>query len=401
MNLLAQATAEERVFVVFEVFLVVLIGAGILFALYVLIYLGLSPLLLAGGGEGSKRAHRVMSGYLIVAPLVLSNLVAVFGLFAIQLAAIHWLYGAWAGPQRILERAFAAAGGSAPDGVQAEIVSRLRACAPLQSAGYGGPMEVLTSIVWLLTHAINWVILLSLLVAMLRDLGVTSWSFLAAPVQREIHGRPWGELIRTALMRFLHLLFYTIFAGALFVAGAVGVMALGWLTLRMIASLLVDYLNEIAAATSGFLPFALLGSFYVCMMEVLVLFLLITGLLAFVVSRSISLQIEQALSRHLGLPLAEVPPPKLWAPVRASALLLGKIFVAVLPVWLLMKVAVYLPLLLSAPIGVFAHLFSFNVVLFLLKAHRDLKPLLVEAWAGRPWLRPPEAKAPAPAPANP
>src|SRR5262245_28231162 len=150
MLTLAQATAEERGFIVFKVFLVVLVAAGVLFAVYLLLYIAATPLLML---TGARRAHRVMTGYVLVTPLVLSNLVTIFGLFAVQLVAIHWLYGGVAGPQRVLERAFVDAGGSVPGGVQAAIIARLRASSGLQGSGYGGLMESLTRLVWICTQA--------------------------------------------------------------------------------------------------------------------------------------------------------------------------------------------------------------------------------------------------------
>lgn len=385
--LIAQATATERGLFLVHAFLWLLTGCAIVVALYVLAYLVIAPVLAAAGTPGLQRLRRILTGYLIVAPLVLYNLVAVFVLFTLQFVAVQWLYGTVANPHRIFGSAFEVVGGGAPHGVQAEIVDRLKRSAGFRSSAYYGPTAGLSRFMWTATGAFNWVILFALLLAMLRDLAVTSWAFLAAPIQREVQGRPWGELVRRALARFLHVLLYTIVACGFFAFCALGLFVLGWATLRMIAGLLVTYLAAIESASGGFLPFLLLGSFYACMLEVLGAFILVTTLLSFIASRSISLQLEDGLAQVMRLPRSTALEPKLWQPLRASGLLLGKVFVATVPIWMIMAFVAgpLLPLAVSAPVGALLHLVAFNVLLALLRAHRNLKPLVVEAWTGRPW----------------
>jgi hypothetical protein len=342
-------------------------------------------------------------GYLIVGPLILINLMLVFGLFAAQFIAVQGIYNSAANPQKIFEKAFQDAGGFlAGKSPEKAVAERL---------GVGGvPSPVvagLTRAVWFCYGGVQWGILLFLLFAMLRDLGMTSWAFLAAPYQREVQGRPWMELIRGALSRFLHIFLYSLFATVFFAITGLGVLVVSWLTLRMVAGLLVTYL--VAVSSGSALATLLFASFYVAMLEILALLFLATGLLSFIASRSISLHVEKTLGQFFDLPLTNAVIPKLWPPTKGAALLMGKVLAATVPTWLLMGFVVgpFFPLVLASPLGAVFHIAGFNVALALMGAHRDLKPLLVEAWAGRPWSRsvppvvpgaPPPIPGPEPAP---
>ncbi len=388
--LLAEVTADRGLFLG-RAFFWILVGTGGLYGLFLILYALAARIV-------SPKARRILTGYAIAGPLILINLVFVFCLFAAQYLTINWIYGTAASPQRVFESAFKSAGGAmAGETPENVLLGRL------SSGSNPSPfMAGLTRIVWSCYGGVQWGILFFLLFAMLRDLGITSWAFIAAPYQREVKGRPWGELIRTAIARFLHIFLYTLFAGIFFLASGIGVMVVSWLTLRMIAGLMLTYLGAIQ--TGGTMATLLFGSFYIAMLEILGLLFLATGLLSFIASRSISLNIEKTLAQFFDLPVTTSLIPKLWPPTQGAAKLLVKVLAATIPIWLVMGFVVgpFLPLVISAPLGALLHVVALNVVLGLMKAHRDLKPLVAEAWAGRPWARvqSPESKLPDPAPAS-
>jgi hypothetical protein len=401
VHLLAQATIGERSLVITGVFAWVLLSVAIVYALFVLIYVFAGPIV-------SPKARRVMTGYVIAGPLILLNLVIVFALFVGQFVAVQWIYGSAANPQRVLETAFRDAGpdysGQPPLTI---ILDEIRGDGPPSPFATG-----FTKVVWFCLGGANWAILFFLVFAMLRDLGVTSWSLIAAPYQREIHNEPWWDLIKRALSRFLYILLYTIFAGGFFALSGIGVMSISWLILRMVAGTLVTYIR--AVEHGGTLAFILFGTFYVTMLEILGLLFIVTGLLSFIASRSISLNIEKTLAQFFGTPVPTVSIPKLWPPLKGAALLMGKVFLAMVPIWLVMAfpIGMFFPLFLSAPVGAVFHVIVLNLILGILRIDKDLKPLLVEGWAGRPWAtskpaadappappEPPKDIAPAPPPA--
>jgi hypothetical protein len=380
----------DRVSFLATAFLSVLTGTAAVMALYILAYILVAPILALSNTPAADRARRIMTGYLFVGPFILVNLAVVFGLFAMQYVAVQWIYGTAANPHLVFERAFAVAGGAAGRAPELVVLQRL---------GSGGEpsavMVLFTKVVWACYGGVAWGIVAFLVFSMFRDLGVTSWSLAAGPVRRVVHEWTWWRLIKEALARFLHVALYTFFSGFFYVASAVVVLGVSWLTLRMLAGLLVTYL---AAVSGGWTAFTLLGSFYVVMLEVLGGLFFATGLLSFIASRVIGLRVELAMSWVFGLPRPVAVIPRLWPTLQASGLLLGKVLVAVVPLWLVMGfvVAPLFPAIISAPFGALLHLAGFNLLLWLMRAHRDLKPLVAEAWAGRPWSVPARESSPAP-----
>ena len=355
-----------------------------------------APILALSNTPAADRARRVMTGYLFVGPFILVNLAIVFGLFAMQFVAVQWIYGTAANPHLIFEGAFAVAGGHEGRAPEIAVLHRL------SSGGPPSPlMAGLTRVVWTCYGGVAWGIVAFLAFSMFRDLGVTSWSLAAGPVRRVVQGWTWWRLIKEALARFLHVAIYTFLSGFFYVLSAVIVLGVSWVTLRMVAGLLVTYL---AAVSGGWTAITLLGSFYVVMLEVLGGLFFATGLLSFIGSRVIGLRVEMAMAWIFALPRPTAVIPRLWPTLQASGLLLGKVLVAVVPLWLVMGfvVAPLFPAVISAPFGALLHLVGFNALLWLMRAHRDLKPLVVEAWAGRPWaVTPTEPAPPSPTPAVP
>lgn len=377
-----------------DTFVVLLVVLGVILVLFWLTCAGLIPALRQHRHEHKDASTwaDVLKGYLVVSPIFLVNVVLVYILASLQVVFINHTYSRMVNPGRIFARTLE----DALDDAKSEVVSRIgvkihenpreamrqivRNLSDFRGSWYYSVIDVEGNAGWSLYQFGDVVLLAIVLVALLRQLALTSWHLLTFPVKRRTAGETWELLIRRTGAEIVEMLLYTVLAALFLFVCALLFAFINAMTLYLMARLLVQLASEVilAAEVGSLWIYLLLQAFTFMLFEVAFLLTAATGLLAFAATKTLRLRLERACCRwfHLEPPREEIRP--LRTSMRATVLLLLKTCGATFGVGSLLAFVVLpiLPIWLSVPYAIYFEIVSFNIALYLMGVHRDLRDLL-------------------------
>ncbi|MBI2901548.1 MAG: hypothetical protein HYY17_15295 [Planctomycetes bacterium] len=337
---------------------------------YAALYLVCLPFLLLAR---RTKVLRVLTLHLFVLPILLAALQATFIIFAWQVRII-WSASRGSMPphealrvglREKLRREGLAAPGSGDDPYRMLIDSS----PGFAQSGYAGAAR------WTVRAAGR-----ALSVYDLALLAVLLASFLAVviPVSVDILGHPWRRegflrMLWTVFRRLLAMLLYLLLGGIVFTLFA---LLFNWLTYLMtgLASGLIADVSFAAARESGFFVFLQVLAAAVFLVETTTVLALSMVSLSLATSAGIKLRLNAWL---LGEPR---PAARMRDAVAGFLKLAFKLAVVGAVAFLSVRTALWLLGSTALPLCVLIETLGFNAALWLLRAHRDAKRLVVACW---------------------
>lgn len=395
---LAAADPMDTLIVFLEdTFVVLLVVVGAILVLFWLTCAGLIP---------AMRHHRhedkyastwmdILKGYLVVSPIFLVNVVLVYILAALQVVLVNHTYREMVNPGRLFARTLE----SALDEAKPEVVSRIgtkidenpkeamrqitRNLSDFRNSGYYDVIDVEASIGWNFYKFGDVILLAIILFTLLRQLGLTSWHLLTFPIRRRKDGEDWGMLARRTGSEIVEMILYTVLAAVFLFACAILFAFINALTLYFMAHLLLTCAKEVimtamTSSVGSMWIFLLLQAFTFMLFEVALILTVGTGLLALAATKTLRLRLDRWACGWFKLPPPQEEIRKLRTPLRAALMLLLKTCGATFAFGGLLAFVVLplLPIWLSVPYAIYFEIVSFNIALYLMRAHRDLRILL-------------------------
>lgn len=356
---------------------------GIVFLLYLAFFLVAGPIV-ALRRKGT--ALKVLSGYLYVAPVLFSALLAGFFIFLVQAAVIYGMYREATNPGAALTRALRSRLEAGSPRLLEEARGRL-AKEPLHVAdllfrnirrfaesAYYPPTQWSIRALHAAVRFYDAAFLLVMLVAMALSLGPVAVDTLAHPLRRARSGETAGTMLRNVGKRLLGMLAFLVLSGAVYVLYAILLGAATALLTLVAAQILADASLDTARAAldreiSPFVVFLHAACFALFVFE-------LTALLAlsiFATSAGTGAAIRARIDRRL---FGRAVPQGYRTLARRHSLFIGKLMLVLLVLYGMVRLAfALLPVEAALVAAAIVNVAGANAFLFLLKAHRDLKEL--------------------------